>query len=95
MALIVGVCTLDLIIPEANSLKDKRSVLKSMLEGMRNKFHVSAAEVEHMDLWRRATVGIACVSNSQQFVDQVLNKVVDWVESNPRVNITDVQLEFL
>ena len=95
MALIVGVCTLDLIIPEANSLKDKRSVLKSMLEGMRSKFHVSAAEVEHMDLWRRATVGIACVSNSQQFVDQVLNKVVDWVESNPRVNITDVQLEFL
>ncbi|HTE19003.1 MAG TPA: DUF503 domain-containing protein [Armatimonadota bacterium] len=95
MALIVGVCTLDLIIPEANSLKDKRSVLKSMLEGIRGKFNVSAAEVEHMDLWRRATVGIACVSNSQQFVDQVLNKVVDWVESNPRVNITDVQLEFL
>ena len=95
MAIIVGLCTLDLLIPEANSLKDKRSVLKSMLEGIRSKFNVSAAEVEHMDLWRRATVGIACVSNSQQFVDQVLNKVVDWVESNPRVNITDVQLEFL
>jgi uncharacterized protein YlxP (DUF503 family) len=91
----VGVCTLEIIIPEANSLKDKRSVLKSMLEGMRNKFNVSAAEVEHMDLWRRATVGIACVSNSQTFTDQVLNKVIDWVEANPRVNVTDVQVEFL
>src|SRR5205807_135802 len=95
MAVIVGLCTLDLIIPEANSLKDKRSVLKSMLEGIRHKFNVSAAEVEHMDIWRRASVGIACVSNSQMFADQVLNKVVDWVEANPRVNVTNVRIEFL
>jgi uncharacterized protein len=93
--MVVGVCTLELIIPEADSLKDKRSVLKSMLEGMRTRFHVSAAEVEHMDLWRRATIGVACVSNSQSFVDQVLNKVVDWVEANPRVNVTGVEMEFL
>jgi len=95
MALIVGLCTIELVIPEANSLKDKRSVLKSMLEGMRSRFNISAAEVEHMDVWRRATVGIACVSNSQTFIDQVLNKVIEWVESNPRVNVTDVQVEFL
>ena len=95
MPFVVGVCTLEIFIPEATSLKGKRSVLKSMLEGIRNKFDVSAAEVEHMDLWQRATVGIACVSNSQPFTDQVLNKVVDWVESNPRVNIIRVELEFL
>jgi uncharacterized protein YlxP (DUF503 family) len=95
MSMVVGVCTLVLYIPEANSLKDKRSVVKSMVEGMRSKFNVSAAEVEDNDVWRRATVGIACVSNSQPFTDQVLNKVVDWVEANPRVDITDVQIEFL
>ena len=95
MAVIVGLCTLDLIIPESGSLKQKRSVLKSMLEGLRSKFNVSAAEVEHMDLWQRATIGVAVVSNSQTFADQVLNKVLDWVESNPRVNVTDVQIEFL
>lgn len=95
MAIIVGLCTLELSIPEANSLKDKRSVVKSMLEGMRSRFNVSASEVEQMDTWRRATVGIACVSNSQVFVDQVLNKVIDWVESNPRVNVTNVQVEFV
>lgn len=91
----IGLLTLELSIPEANSLKDKRSVLKSMLEGMRHRFNVSAAEVEQMDIWRRATVGVACVSNSHQFTDQVLNKVLDWVESNPRVCITNVQLESL
>ncbi len=95
MAIHVGLCTLELYIPEANSLKDKRSVLKSMLEGMRGKFNVSAAEVDQNDIWRRATVGIACVSNSQPFADQVLNKVVDWVESNPRVHVSNVQVEFL
>ncbi len=95
MATHIGLCTLSLFIPEAQSLKDKRSVLKSMLEGMRSRFNVSAAEVEHMDLWQRATVAISCVSNSQTFADQVLNKVVDWVEANPRVNVTDVAIEFL
>jgi uncharacterized protein YlxP (DUF503 family) len=95
MALIVGLLTLEIVIPEANSLKDKRSVVKSMVEGMRNKFNVSAAEVDHLDVWRRATIGVACVSNSQAFVDQVLNKVVDWVESNPRVNVAGVEVEFL
>ena len=95
MPVIVGLCTLELYIPEANSLKDKRSVLKSMLEGMRSKFNVAAAEVEDNDVWRRATVGITTVSNSQPFCDQVLNKVVDWVEANPRVNVANVQIEFL
>lgn len=95
MAIVVGLCTLDLLIPEANSLKNKRSVVKSMLEGMRNRFNVSASEVENLDIWRRATVGVAIVSNSQTFADQVLNKVLDWVESNPRVNIVNVEIEFI
>lgn len=95
MAIVVGLCTLDLVIPEANSLKEKRSVLKSMLEGMRSKFNVSAAEVDDNDVWRRAKVGIACVTNNRTFADQVLNKVVDWVESNPRVYISGVEMEFM
>jgi uncharacterized protein YlxP (DUF503 family) len=94
MALSVGVCTLDLHLPEAGSLKSKRSILKSMLEGLRSRFNVSAAEVDHLDLWQRAAVGIACVSNSQQHNDEVLNKVVDWIEANPRVYVSRVEVEF-
>ena len=52
-------------------------------------------KIEHMDLWRRATVGVACVSNSRTFADQVLAKVVDWVEANPRINLAGVEVEFL
>ncbi|MBM3460196.1 MAG: DUF503 domain-containing protein [Armatimonadetes bacterium] len=95
MATVIGLCTLELHIPAATSLKDKRSVLKSMLEGLRSRFNVSAAEVEHLDLWQRATVAITCVSNSQTFCNQVLDKTVEWVEHNPRVYVTRVELEFL
>ena len=95
MAIVVGLCTLELSIPEANSLKDKRSVLKSMLEGLRGRFNISAAEVEQQDIWRRATVALACVSGSQKFADQVLQGALRWVESNPRVVLMDVQIEFI
>jgi uncharacterized protein YlxP (DUF503 family) len=90
----VGVATLELFIHEANSLKSKRSVVKSMLDGLRDKFNVSAAEVDHLDKWQRATVGIACVSNSQPFSNEMLNKAVDWIERNPRVNVSRVEIEF-
>jgi len=95
MAVIVGLCTLELHIPQAGSLKEKRSVLKGMLEGIRTRFNVSAAEVDHLNLWQRSTIAVACVSNSQTFIDQVLNKVVEWVEQNPRALLCTVQVEFL
>jgi uncharacterized protein YlxP (DUF503 family) len=93
--MVVGLATIELHIPESDSLKDKRQVLKSLLETTRNKFNVSAAEVDHLDLWRRATVAFACVSKDQSFADQVLNKVIDLIESNPRVNIGEIRVEFL
>ena len=93
--MVVGLSTVELIIPESNSLKEKRSVLRPLLEGVRHRFNVSAAEVDHMDLWRRATLGFACVSNDQKFVDQVLGKVTSWIEANPRVNVVDIRIEFV
>lgn len=93
--MVVGISTIELTIPESNSLKDKRQVLRSMLDGIRRRFNVSAAEVDNLDLWRRATVGIAAVSNEQKYVDQLLASVTRWIEENPRVNVMDVQVEFL
>ena len=93
--MVVGISTIALTIPESNSLKDKRQVLRSMLDGIHRRFNVAAAEVEHMDLWRRATIGVAAVSNELKHVDQVLDRVTHWIEENPRVNILDVQVEFL
>ena len=74
---------------------DKRQVLKSLLETTRQRFNVSAAEVDQLDLWQRATIAVACVSKDQVFVDQVLNKVLRTIEGNPRVEVAHVDMEFL
>ena len=93
--MIVGILTVALTIPGANSLKDKRHVIKGLLEGVRQKFNISAAEVGENDSWRRATLGMACVSNDRRMANRILDKVVDYVESNPVVSIASVEMEFM
>jgi uncharacterized protein YlxP (DUF503 family) len=92
---VIGLLTLELHIPASQSLKEKRQVLKSLLETTRNRFNVSIAEVDHLDLWQRATVAAACVSKDQSFVDQVLNRVRQGFDGDPRVEVSRVELEFL
>jgi hypothetical protein len=77
---VIGFCTLELFIGEANSLKDKRRVLKSMLERIRSRFNVSIAEVGQQELWQRATVAFACVSNERAHADQVISTVIRFME---------------
>ena len=93
--MVIGICTLRLLIEGSQSLKDKRQVIKSLLDRTRERFNVSAAEVDELDSWQRATLGFACVSKDQVFVDQVLQKVLATVESNPLVEVADVQMEFV
>lgn len=89
----VGICRLELYIPESRSLKDKRQVIKSLVDGLRSRFNVSVAEIDHLDSWGRAGVAMACVSNNHEFSVQVLNKAVDYVESNPRVVLESYEIE--
>ena len=91
----IGLLTIELHIEEANSLKDKRQVLKSLLAHLRSEFNISATEVGDHDVWRRATVGIAVVATDNAFAHQVLDKVIDHIESNPRVALGHSEIEML
>lgn len=93
--MIVGVLRVELMIPGSNSLKDRRQVVKSLVEHLRNKFHVSVAEVDDPQVWRRANIGVAMVGSDTQFVNQVLDKVVDAVRGDPRVSIIDYNMEMV
>lgn len=93
--MVVGILTVSLEIPGANSLKDKRQVVKSLLDNIKHKFNVSAAEIGDNDTWRRATLGFACVSNDNGVANHVLDKVRDYVESNPLISPISVNLEFV
>lgn len=80
--MIIGTVRISLYLPENYSLKDKRHDVKSLLARVTNQFHVAAAEVADNDQWQTATIGIACVSSDARHADEVISKVVRWVENN-------------
>src|ERR1700712_3664556 len=87
--MVVGICRIVLSLPWNDSLKGKRSVVKSVLERAPNKFHVAAAEVEDLDAHRRATLGFAVVSNEARHVESILDKLVSFVAGATQAEIID------
>ena len=73
----VGLLTLELHIPDAQSLKDKRQVLRSLKDKLRRQFNVAVAELDHHDVWQRSVVGVVTLSNEEKHVQEVLQKVLD------------------
>ena len=84
-----------LYLPESGSLKSKRSILKSIRTRVRNKFNVSISELSDNDLWQKAVLGVAVVSNETRHANQVLSKVVDLVQTDARVELVDYSLEMI
>ncbi len=82
-------------ITDSLTLKDKRQVIRSLLDRLRSKFNVSAAEVGDNDSVRFAELAMAVVANEQPFLDRVMGKIVDLIEREPRVVLLEQELEFL
>lgn len=72
----VGLLTLELHIPEAQSLKDKRQVLRSLKDRLRARFNVAVAELEHHEVWQRSVVGIVTISNEEGHIEESLQHVL-------------------
>jgi uncharacterized protein len=71
----IAIARFEFFIPDSRSLKDKRQVLRSVIQTTRNRFNVSIAEVEYQDLWQRAAVGVSCVAESIAHCRKVLQEV--------------------
>jgi uncharacterized protein YlxP (DUF503 family) len=93
--MIVGLLTLDLHIPDANSLKSKRFVIKSLTARIKNKFNVSVAEVDAQNLWQRSVIGISLVSNETVMVNKVFDKIRNLVLDTHTVQLIDSTMELL
>ena len=76
----IGVCRLMTHLPESGSLKAKRQVARSLTTRLRNQFNVAVAEVDDNDLWQRLTLGVCCVSNDASHANEMLSRVVSFVE---------------
>ncbi|HEY7660955.1 MAG TPA: DUF503 domain-containing protein [Actinomycetota bacterium] len=90
--MLVAVQRFDLRIPGCGSLKEKRHVVKTLTNGIRAKFNVSVAEVDHLDLWQRTAIGVAAVANEAYHVRRVLHEVEKLVERWGEVEVIASEL---
>jgi len=90
---VVGVLTVEFSIPASSSLKDKRRLVRSLLDRLHNEFHVAAAEVNHQDNIRRAGLAVACVSTAARHANQILSRVVSVVERETEMVLVDYEIE--
>lgn len=96
MAMILGIGHLSIHIPDSHSLKDKRQVTRSIIQRVRSRFDVAIAEVDDQQFWQTATIGIVSVSNSGQPADEVIQRVIAFVEQNLQSGyVSDVSTEIL
>jgi uncharacterized protein YlxP (DUF503 family) len=94
--MVIGACIVELELPGLGSLKEKRSVLKSLLTRLHREFNVTAAEVDLHDAWRASTLGIATVSTSAAHAQNLLDNLVYWIETNrPDLEVVDHYVEII
>lgn len=91
----VVVLEVKLSLPGVGSLKEKRSVVRSLVERARQRHQVAAAEVEHMDLWQSAGLGFALVGNDAGVLHSRLSKVVEMVAQDGRAVLLDYRIEVI
>jgi uncharacterized protein YlxP (DUF503 family) len=87
--------SVDLRLRDCHSLKEKRSVIRPILDGAARRYSVAAAEVAHQDSWQRATLGMAAVSGSLSHARQVIESVERFVWSFPEVEVISVERGWL
>ncbi|MCS7252114.1 MAG: DUF503 domain-containing protein [Thermoflexus sp.] len=94
--MVIGTCTVDLHLPGAQSLKDKRSVMKSLIAHLRQSFNVAAAEIDHQDFPQSARLGLATISNDAGHIHAILESAVRWIEANrPDIMVVDWEIAIL
>ncbi len=93
--MITGTCKALLRIDGAFSLKDKRRILKSILERIKSRYNASVAQIDKDDIWNSAVIGIACVSNDTGYTDGLLQSIISFLESDPRIEVLDCTTEII
>jgi len=91
--MVIGVCRIFLSIDEAFSLKEKRHIIKSIIERLKSRYNASVAEVDLNDKWKNAVLGVACVSNEAGHADSMMANIVNFVINDGRAVMVDYSTE--
>ncbi|WP_026689859.1 DUF503 domain-containing protein [Alteribacter aurantiacus] len=90
----IATITIEAIIYDAQSLKEKRGVLKSVMTRLRDRFNISAAETDHQNVWQRTEITLVSVSSDKVRLEQELNKALHFIDSVPEIETASVQWEW-
>ena len=93
--MIIGICICEIFIFNANSLKSKRSVVKSIIEKSKNRFNISIAEVGENDKWQKSIIAFSTISNDQTIVEETIEKVINFFDSYSEIEIININREIL
>lgn len=91
--MIIESCKVKLHLFSPNSLKEKRKIIKSLIERMKNRFNISIAEIGDNDLWQSSIIGFAVVSNDKKYVDEVINRCISFIDTFDDCEIIDIEIE--
>lgn len=91
----IGIVEIDLKIFHAYSLKEKRSVLTSLIRRLSNRYNISIAEVDNLDKLNYTTIGISTVSNSKSHVQISFDKILEFIDNDERLEIIDIKYEIM
>lgn len=91
--LLIGLINFDLYLPMVSSLKEKRSIIKSLIKKSRNKFNLAIAETDDNDLWKNANISAVTVSNERKYIDSLFSKYVNFVDEIVEVELRDYKVE--
>ncbi len=93
--MVIGVLQVEIHIPTSHTLKDKRSVVKSLKDQIHGRFNVAVAEVDADEKWQRATLGMSTVGEGRTYVQEVLKQVSEWLRTTHLVDVMRIDEEYV
>ena len=93
--MLIGICQIDLYLPNSHSLKDKRNLLKSIKLRIRHNYNVSISEIDNFELWKNTTLGVTCIGNEKKYLNKVLNEIILFLEKQNSVQLTKFEINLI
>jgi uncharacterized protein len=91
---IILFCQIELYLPDSHSLKQKRSIIKSIVTRLPKEFNVATAEIGHLDVWQSSLIGLVSIGNDEGYLAAQMEKAVVWlIQHRPDVQLVDYQIQ--
>ncbi len=90
--MLVGICEIIIYIPNSHSLKEKRNILTSYKLSLRKKYNISIAEIGSKNTWQKSIIGVSCISDNRQVIDQVMEKIISDTVNHPEIQLINYRV---